>query len=95
MNALLQIAGAGACGFIVLACICRINLMRYGTNKLGWMALYILYAPFAGGMLLDLLTEPAKVEWWACVGVAGIAMHLVLTRRHWSMGAPIYTELRS
>lgn len=95
MNAFLQYPGIAACVFVVLACICRVNLMRYGISKPGWMALYILYAPFGGGMLLDLLLAPQKVEWWACVGIAGIVVHLMLTRHHWSNGAPLYTELRS
>jgi hypothetical protein len=95
MSPWLLYPGVAFCAFVVLACICRVNLMRYGVNKLGWIALYILYAPFAGGMLITLLTEPERVEWWECVGVAGLAVHVVLTRRHWAMGAPVYTDLQS
>lgn len=95
MNAWLFYLGVAACAFIVLVCICRVNLMRYGVSKPGWMALYILYAPFAGGMLIALLTNPDKVEWWVCFGIAGALVHLFQTRSHWSMGAPIYTESQS
>lgn len=85
--------GAGVCTLIVVACICRVNLMRYGTHKLGWLALYILFAPFAGGMLIDLLTAPSRVDWWACFGIAAVALHILLTRHKWRAGAPRETEL--
>lgn len=91
MNFLIAL-GATVCLFVIVACICRVNLMHYGRNKLGWLALYILWAPFAGGMLIDLLTAPGKVDWWACFGVAGILLHIVLTRARWSVGAPHETR---
>jgi hypothetical protein len=92
MNALLTVIGIVVCALIILACICRVNLMRFGQSKFGWVAVYILWAPSAGGLLIDLLADPGRIEWWDCVGVVGILVHIVLTRQHWSMGAPIYTE---
>lgn len=94
MSAFFIWPGVAVCAFIVLACICRVNLMRFGENKLGWLALYILWPPAAGGMLLDLLTAPEAVNWWACCAIAGILVHIVLTRGHWSDGAPYYTRLQ-
>lgn len=95
VSEIVLVLGVLACALIVFACICRVNLMHYGRSKPGWIALYILYAPFAGGMLIDLLTWPAKVDWWSCFGIAGILLHLVLTRNHWALGAPIYTEIKA
>lgn len=88
MTAWLVLPGVVISALIVVACICRINLMRYGQNKLGWMVLYIAFAPFAGGMALDLLASPERVEWWDCFGIAGIALHIALTRHHWRTGSP-------
>ena len=88
MNILLVGGGVVVCVLIIVACICRVNLMRYGDNKFGWIVLYTLWAPFACGMLIDLLTFPARIDWWACFGIAGIALHIVLTRQRWSAGAP-------
>lgn len=80
--------GVTACLLVIVACICRVNLMRFGQHKFGWLVLYILWAPFAMGMLIDMLTAPGRVDWWACFGIAGILLHIVLTRRKWSAGAP-------
>lgn len=95
MNEWLVWPGVVICALIVTACICRVNLMRFGRHKAGWLALYVLFAPFAGGMLIDLVTCPGKVDWWSCFGIAGILLHIALTRHHWIAGAPSETEIRS
>lgn len=83
------------CALVIFACICRVNVMRYGQNRFGWIAIYIMFAPFALGMAIDLLSKPDIVEWWSCFGLVGVALHIVLTRHHWSRGAPGYTRLES
>jgi hypothetical protein len=93
MNQFIVLAGVVVCAAIVVACICRVNLMRVGRQKLGWLALYILWAPFALGMLIDLVSYPWRVDWYVCFGVAGILLHLTLTRRKWAGGAPPETEI--
>ncbi|HSW19540.1 MAG TPA: hypothetical protein VLJ86_20135 [Ramlibacter sp.] len=87
MTAWLVWPGVLVCALVIAACICRIDMMRTASHQGGWIALYILWAPFALGVLIDLLQDRA-VDWWACFGLAGILTHMVLTRRLWKNGAP-------
>lgn len=91
MSVVLLWPGVLVCLGVVFACICRINKMRAGRSRWGWLLLYILWAPFAGGICIDLLTE-RQVDWWACFGVAGVLLHMILTRRLWAHRAPPETE---
>lgn len=93
MTPLLVLPGVAVCALVIVACICRVNLMRRGQHKLGWALLYMLWAPFAGGMLIDLVLRDYKLDWWACFGIAGILLHMVLTRHKWAHGAPEETEV--
>jgi hypothetical protein len=39
MSPILIWPGVLVCALIILACICRVNLMRAGTHKFGWALL--------------------------------------------------------
>lgn len=89
----LKWGGVVACSFVLVACVCRVNLMRVGEHKRGWLWLYTLAAPFAGGVLIDLLTD-RSVDWYCCFGIAAFLLHIVVTRRLWQRGAPSETRLK-
>lgn len=83
-------AGIAVCAVVLAGCICRIDALRPQTNKAGWSYLYILFAVFAGGVLIDLSLGHA-VDWYVAAGVAGILAHMALTRRLWRGSPPLET----
>lgn len=87
MTAPVQWMGVAACLLVLAGCICRVDLMRGGRHKAGWLLLYLLWGPFAGGVAIDLVRD-RDVDWWTCWGIAGVLVHLVLTRRLWRHGPP-------
>lgn len=87
MNPILVWAGAVLCALIIIACICRVNLLTAGVHRFAWGVLYIAYAAFAMGCAIDLLIQ-RFAEWWVCLGVAGVVLQLWLTRKDWRAGAP-------
>jgi hypothetical protein len=91
MSAWLTLPGAGVCTVVLLACVCRINLLHARRSKAGWIALYIVWAALASGVLIDLVVG-RPVDGWAALGGLGALLHVVLTRRLWSQGAPRETE---
>lgn len=90
MNELLKWGGVAVCSFVLAGCICRIDMMRAGRNIAGWLAMYIMAAPFAGGVLIDLLTG-RHVDWYSSFGMAAMSLHFMLTRKFWRHGSPQYT----
>lgn len=93
LPACLQWAGAAACTVVIVACICRVNLL-HPRSPLAWPAKYILQAAFAGGVLIDLV-QGFQVDWYVAFGVAGALLHIVLTWHKWSRRAPAETESKS
>ncbi len=91
MSSLFVWPGVLVCALVIAGCICRLDTMRAGKHKAGWMLMYILYAPFALGVLIDLVKD-RQVDWWACFGIAGILLDLYLTSRLWRYGAPFEVE---
>lgn len=87
---LIKWAGVLVCLFVLAGCICRIDIMRAGRNIFGWRFIYIMTAPFSGGILIDLLTN-RPVDWYVCFGMAAMSLHFILTRRLWRKGSPQYT----
>lgn len=87
MNTAFVWPGVALCALVIGACICRIDQLKAGRHRFGWILLYILWAPFAMGVLIDLVIG-RTVDWWACLGVAGIGLQLWLTRMDWKRGPP-------
>jgi hypothetical protein len=85
-----RIAGVAVCGLILVACICRLDLLTPRLHKLGWRLMYLLYAAYAGGVLIDLATAQ-PVDWYEAAGIAGVLIHVALTRRLWRDGPPSET----
>jgi hypothetical protein len=80
------------CLFIIIACACRVNLMTASQNKVGWGAMYILFAAYAGGELIDVLTTGHWMATHELLGLIGIAGNLALTHKHWREGPPPLTQ---
>lgn len=76
------------CLGIVAAAICRINLMTRRQHKLAWWAMYAAMAVFAAGELIDVLRLQRWMSSHELVGLVGIALNLVITRRSWRSGVP-------
>lgn len=87
MSAALAWPGMAICAMVVGACICRIDQLKAGRHRLGWILLYITLATFALGLLIDLAIG-RDVDWYVCAGMAGILLQLHLTRKDWQWGAP-------
>ena len=79
------------CLFIIVACICRVNVMTASRNRFSWSAMYTLMAAFAGGELLDVLTLQRWMAWYELAGLVAVGLNLWLTHRHWSNGPPPIT----
>lgn len=91
MSPLLQWPGVVVCALVIAGCICRVDLLRPRVHSDTWALMYILFATFAGGVLIDLVIE-RWVDWWACLGIAGVLLHLLVSRRQWAHGAPLEAE---
>lgn len=82
--------GVAACLFVLVGCICRIDMMRTRHNILGWVIMYILAAPFAYDILFNLLTGK-QVGLYAWFGLGVMALHFQLTKKLWTCSPPLYT----
>ena len=87
---LMKWGGVAVCLVVLAGCICRIDMMRPEKNAIGWRAMYIMAAPFAGGTMIDLLAGH-QVNWYTSWGMATMFMHFLLTRGFWRHGSPGYT----
>lgn len=90
----LRWGGILVCSLVLIGCICRVDIMKSGRSKRGWLWMYTLVAPFAAGVLID-LSIGRPVDWYACFGIAAFLLHLVLTRRIWANGEPAETKVKS
>lgn len=79
------------CLGIIVACICRVNMMTASSNKAGWSAMYILMAAYAGGELIDVLRLQIWMSTHELLGLLAMALNLGLTHRHWRQGPPQIT----
>ncbi|WP_137860809.1 hypothetical protein [Variovorax sp. 3P27G3] len=91
MEAAIRCLGMAVCALVLMACICRIDLMRFHTNRAAWFAMYLLFAVYALGVLLDLLAA-RPVDWYEGAGVGGVLLYMALTRKLWRQGPPAETE---
>lgn len=83
--------GIAVCLGVLLSCICRLDLLNPHNHKAGWRVLYLLFAAYAGGVLLDLWVI-SQVDWYEGAGVAGVLLHISLTRTLWRDGPPPETR---
>ena len=82
--------GVLVCAFVLAGCICRLDMLKPRLHKRGWLWMYTAAAPFAAGVLIDLVTDRA-VDWYCSFGLAAIALHLLVTRHLWRGTPPAET----
>lgn len=91
MDAYIRFFGMAVCAVVLMACICRIDLMRFQINRAAWFCVYLLFAVYALGVLLDLAVA-RPVDWYEGAGIGGVLLYMVLTRNLWRRGPPPETE---
>jgi len=91
MDTVIRCLGMAVCAGVLMACICRIDLMRLQINRAAWFAVYLLFAVYALGVLLDLAVA-RPVDWYEGAGIGGVLLYMVLTRKLWRQGPPAETE---
>ncbi|WP_343591895.1 hypothetical protein [Paracidovorax wautersii] len=77
------LAGVASC-YVLAQCITRIDLMRRRNGGLLWLAVYVLFAASAMGLLYE--AWATGVRWHALLGLLGTLLYLALTARRWSSG---------
>lgn len=82
---------APVCGGIIWACICRVNLMHAGANRLGWSVMYTLFALYAGGEFMDVLLNGHWMVTHENAALVAIALNLWNTRASWTEGPAAVT----
>lgn len=85
METAIRYAGMAVCALVLMACICRIDLMRFHVNRAAWFVVYVMFAVYALGVLLDLVVGRA-VDWYEVAGTGGVLLYMVLTRKQWARG---------
>lgn len=91
MDAFIRFFGMAVCAVVLMACICRIDLMRSHTSRAAWFAVYLLFAVYALGVLLDLIGA-RPVNLYEGAGIGGVLLYMALTRNLWRRGPPPETE---
>lgn len=81
----LRSAGMVVCTVVLLACVCRINLLQFRVSRSAWFCVYLLFAVYALGVLLD-LARARWVDWYEAAGIGGVLLYMVLTRDLWRGG---------
>ena len=82
MEILLRYAGILICALVLMACVCRIDLMRSGRSRPSWFLIYLCFAVYTLGVLLDLAMN-RWVDWYECAGVLGLLLFMLKTRQAW------------
>ena len=80
-------------GYIVGACVCRINLLDPKNHKWSWSLFYILFVYFACSVLIEALKRtPTAYE---LAGLVAIALNLWMTKATWGAQPPVVTHKKN
>lgn len=74
--------------FILVAAICRINMLDVRKHRYSFALVYLLLALFAGGTLADYLTTDQTPSLWSICGLLAAAVNIWLTRDRWPNDVP-------
>lgn len=78
--------------FLIVAAICRLNMLNVRRHYYRWIAVYLLMSIFAAGSLADCLTTGELPTPWTLAGLLAAAMNILTTRDRWIDGAPWQAE---
>lgn len=73
--------------YVLLACICRLNVMTPRTSGVLWRLTYILLASWTGWLAADVL-EYGTVHIKDAIGVMSLSLYIYLTKAKWIAGVP-------
>lgn len=73
--------------YVLLACICRLNVMTPRTSSVLWRLTYILLASWTGWLAADVL-ESGAIHIKDAVGVLSLSLYIYLTKAKWIAGVP-------
>lgn len=76
--------------YVVVACICRVNLLDPKAHKRTWSLFYIGWVYFAGNVLISSMARQPPL--YVVVGLAAIAVNLWMTRATWNHAPPRVTH---
>lgn len=87
MKNLLNYVGLLACVVVLLACVCRIELMSSTRNRWSWFVVYVLFAAYALGTALQ-TWRARSFDWNDAAGIGAILVFVCITRCLWVNGPP-------
>ncbi len=73
--------------YVLLACICRLNMMEPGSSGWAWRVVYVVLAAWTGDVAADLATL-GNVPLRDALGVVAMAAYMHMTRLRWADGVP-------
>ena len=74
-------------GYVLLACICRLDSMTPTTSGVLWRVAYVALAYWTGAVAADLASTGA-VPFRDALGVVAMALYMHLTKDRWREGVP-------
>lgn len=75
-------------GFVLLAAICRINMINARKHRYSFVMMYLCLVLFAGGTLADCLTTGNYPSAWAICGLIAAAVNIINSRERWMLDVP-------
>jgi hypothetical protein len=93
MNMFALLAFMALTAFVIVSCICRVNLLRPGKHAYIWTIKYALFTAFAGGEFLEAAQSATWSTWYELAGLTGVVVHLLVTRKAWRNGPPRIAEI--
>lgn len=83
-----QVATCALVGFILLAAICRINMLDVRKHRRSFVVMYLCLVLFAGGTLADCLTSGVYPSAWDICGLIAAAVNIINSRERWLLDVP-------
>lgn len=91
----IQIALGCLVGFILLASICRINMINVNKHRYSFVTMYLCLVLFAGGTLADCLTTGLHPSAWSICGLIAAAVNIINSRERWLQDVPWLAQRKS
>lgn len=83
---MLTLGALSLCGFVIVAGVCRVDLLELRKHKILYTMSFVLFPTYAVALAIRLLeTGRLDVAW---LGLVAIAAHLAATMDIWKDGPP-------
>lgn len=80
--------------YVVGSCVLRLNAINIAQHRYLWAVMYIFFAAYACGELLDVIVMSQWPSEGRIVGLLSIIANLHLTHTSWRIGPPTIVERR-